>query len=125
MNYILFSIDNWHDVHTLAKFLRHMDTQRASSKMTSNMKMLIGGYEGKLELSFIIGDDDYFMHVHKSGYVDNQKEIIGVYNDQVYTHSRDKLPLKFLGEMKEITVGDFPNFSYRPDMGTWWRATHG
>ncbi len=47
-NYALFSIDNVTDTHTLAKFLRHFDTQVAMSRTKGYLVQCIGSYKGKL-----------------------------------------------------------------------------
>ena len=63
MTYVIFSIDNVTDTHTLAKFLRHFDTQVALSKTKGYLMPCIGSYNGKLEQSFICRTEDYLDYV--------------------------------------------------------------
>lgn len=59
MDYVVFAIDNNDDIHTVAKFMRHMDTKRAMGDMKGAMVQAIGYWEGILEPSYIMRKDDY------------------------------------------------------------------
>ena len=72
MSFVIFSIDNVSDTHTLAKFLRHIDTQSAMQKMRGKMAHCVGMWEGVLEPSFIMTLQDFNDHVKPHGFVDNQ-----------------------------------------------------
>ena len=76
MEYIVFAIDNNTDTHTVAKFLRHMDTAKAMGKMTGNMVHGVGYWEGILKPTYIVNRDDYKAHVAGSGYVDGQDGVL-------------------------------------------------
>jgi len=76
MAYVIFSIDNVTDVHTLAKFLRHMDTQKALGKMEGKMKTLIGSYLGVMEYSFLCNEADFNNHVATMGFTSGQESIL-------------------------------------------------
>lgn len=108
MKYVLFSIDNWNDTHTLAKFLRHIDTQRASSLMKGQMQMLIGSYQGTPELSFIMLTEDFDEWVIGSGYVDNQ--VVFWYVDE---HMNVESGFMGIGVLSPTHL-ELPDFSYSP-----------
>ena len=59
MEYVIFAIDNNTDTHTVAKFMRHIDTKRALGAMKGRMVQAIGYWEGILEPSYIMRKDDY------------------------------------------------------------------
>lgn len=73
MDYVIFAIDNNTDTHNVAKFMRHVDTQRALGAMKGLMQQAIGYWEGILEPSYIMRRDDYEKVVAGSGYVDAQE----------------------------------------------------
>lgn len=125
LKYTIFSIDNFTDLHTLAKFLRLVDEARAMDKMVGTVKPLIGSYEGKLEYSFIMRTDDFHTIVANSGYVANQESVMQVsecnqkYCQLVYPDGETE----YLGRLRE--TGDMlpeydEDFSYRPDTNTYF-----
>ncbi len=74
---VIFAIDDNADLHTVAKFTRHLDTQRALGKLRGRVVACIGKWtdqEGReyLEPSYMIDRDDYNDFVVGSGYVDKQ-----------------------------------------------------
>jgi hypothetical protein len=73
---VIFSIDNVSNLHQLSKFLRHMDTQRATGKLKDEFQTCIGYWEGILENSFICGKEDFLTYVDAHGWCDNQTAII-------------------------------------------------
>ena len=42
MNYVIFSIDDVHEVHTLAKFTHTVDVHRVMQRMQGDMKICVG-----------------------------------------------------------------------------------
>ena len=82
-SYVMFSIDNVHDLHTVAKFTRFMDMLRAMGKLSGNMQLNIGCYEGKLEYSFLCSKEDFVAHVSSSGYVDHQNSFLHIEGDDM------------------------------------------
>lgn len=76
---VIFSIDNPHDTHTMAKFLRHMDTLRATEGV--KMTHCIGSYLGELEPSFMMDYDDYRRYVLPTEYTEGQYSILLVPSD--------------------------------------------
>jgi hypothetical protein len=63
MEMIVFSIDKAHDLHTQAKFLRHLSNRKAMGEMLGEVQLCIGKYEGVLEPSFLMLSVDFNKHV--------------------------------------------------------------
>ncbi len=106
-NLVVFAIDNGHDLHTMAKFLRHVDTQRALSKLTF-FKQAIGFFEGKYEHSFIMLEKDFEEFVKPLDFVKGQKCFL-------YIPPKGECSLKYQDNM-EVMLGflyykDFLNAS--------------
>lgn len=124
MNYVIFSIDNVTDTHTLAKFLRHFDTQVALSKTKGYLKPCIGSYKGKLEQSFICHHDDYLDYVEPYGATANQESVLWLNDGDCFSCDPElnEEPV-FLGELKEVSKKKAlksEGFTYRPDLDTYW-----
>jgi len=104
----VFAIDDNIDTHTVAKFLRHVDTHRAMGRLKGAVVHCIGSWtddEGwtHLEPSFMMDSEDYNAFVVNSGYVDNQLCVLKVPGD-----TRQPCSLRFkngyrqaLGPMRE------------------------
>jgi len=119
MKYTIFSIDNFTDLHTLARFLRLVDEARALGKMKGTMKPMIGSYKGKLKYSFIMRTDDFHLVVADSGYLDKQECIMQVsecnkkYTQLVYPDGE----VEYLGCMADtqpFVPRVFEDYSYDP-----------
>lgn len=121
MSWVIFSIDNATDVHTLAKFLRHIDTQDVMYKMKGKMIQCIGSYQGKLEISWIIGREDFDKHVRNSGYVNNQESFLYVSGKEMNAelYYQQSGVLEILGRLEE-TSNPSGDFTYRPDIDIYW-----
>jgi hypothetical protein len=78
VSYIIFSLDRWYDLHTLAKFTRHMDTIRAVGKLQGEVVPVIGCDSDRPEISFICTEKDFQDHVLPSGYLAEQKAYLEV-----------------------------------------------
>ena len=76
MNYVIFSIDSVHDLHTLAKFTHHIDVQRVMQRMKGEMKLCIGAYKGVLEQSFIMTEQDFGAFIEAGEHVQNQESVL-------------------------------------------------
>lgn len=133
MAYIIFSIDEVNDVHTLAKFLRHMDTQKALGKMEGAMRILMGSYKGVMEQSFICTEGDFNNHVSPMGFTTNQESVLRLYE----TSNGRTAPRSFadliynsddtdsLGEFKEVSrelAMTLDRWTYDPMMDTYYAA---
>ena len=133
MSYIIFSIDEVNDVHTLAKFLRHIDTQKALGKMEGAMRILMGSYKGVMEQSFICTEGDFNNHVAPMGFTTNQESVLRLYEtSNGRTAPRSFATLVFpdddtesLGEFKEVTrelAMSLDGWTYDPMMDTYYAA---
>lgn len=125
MTLVVFSIDNVTDLHTLAKFLHYMDTKRATMSMKGNLIQCIGSYEGKLELSFLVTEEDYRKHVIPSGYIDNQESVM-VVCEQTYSAYFKSISStwysnpKRLREVSKKEAMQSEGWTYRPDLDVYW-----
>jgi len=134
MPYVIFSIDNVSDTHTLAKFTRHIDTQSAMQKMRGIMVHCIGYWEGTLEPSFIMMLQDFNDHVRPFGFVDNQICVIECMQS-LHPRGKDSQRPCYLvypdgrretiGSMMEISAADamrLDAWTYRMDLGKYFAA---
>ena len=78
LNKICFAIDNGHDLHTEAKFLRAMDTHRALGDMKGSFIPCVGMYKGVIEDSYIMDERDYLKFVDRKGWTENQQSILHI-----------------------------------------------
>jgi hypothetical protein len=75
-NHVIFEIDNDKDLHTVAKFTRHLDTQRALGRLNYNPQIGIGSYDDDLGQCYMMDYNDYYEFVANSGYVDGQESVL-------------------------------------------------
>lgn len=75
-NHIIFAIDNDDDLHTVAKFTRFIDTQRALGALRYAPVVCKGSYDGAYEQSYMMDYNDFYSFVFHSGYVDNQESFL-------------------------------------------------
>lgn len=123
MNYVLFSIDNAHDTHTLAKFLRYFDTQVAMGKTKGYLIQCIGSYKGSLELSFICNRKDYVDYVVPFGAVNNQECVIEIQGEDCYSTDNDLIYPSYMGVMRQVTkkkAMKSDGWTYRPDLNAYF-----
>ncbi|AFM54606.1 hypothetical protein P12053L_01 [Celeribacter phage P12053L] len=126
--YVIFAIDNDNDLHTVAKFMRHVDTQQALDRMKGTLKHCIGSYNGELETSYIMTFEDFEQHVKKSGYIDNQESILmfekghrGVtYGTLVYSGSAKDVPLGVMHAVSKDEAMLCDAWTYRPELDTYY-----
>lgn len=124
MGYVIFSIDNWTDLHTKAKFFRHMDTLRSMGKLNGKLLSLIGSWEGQLEDSFLLDQEDFETHVRHSGFVEDQTAFVIVSEEKSMPVRLDSIwgSLK-VGRMKAVTKKKAlaqDGWTYRPDTNTYY-----
>ena len=129
-NYVIFSIDNVHDVHTLAQFSHHLDMKRAMQKLSGQVVLAIGSYKGVMEQSFILLREDFDAVVRDSQWVKDQESILHVedgYGGVVYG-ALEYLATgttEHIGVMKEIEkreVSAYDAWTYRPDLNKYFIA---
>ena len=77
----IFEIDNDSDAHTVAKFLRYMDTKRAEGKLQNELILAHGCYKGQMATSYIVTDGDFHKFIKGSKWVERQESFLHV--DQV------------------------------------------
>lgn len=77
----IFAIDNNNDIHTVAKFMRHLDTARAMGDLQGNITLCVGYWEGILEQSFLMDSVDYARFVLGFGFTKEQECILRVSGD--------------------------------------------
>ena len=96
--YVVFAIDNNKDLHTVAKFTRHMDTQKALGNLKGNLVQAIGYWEGTLEPSYIMSQEDYEQYAWP--YAKNQECVLVVPADtRQPSHVADATSLKHLSDV--------------------------
>lgn len=78
---VLFAIDNSHNIHQQAKFLRYVDTLRAMGKLVGGVSQCIGSYNDTLERSYMMFLVDFDKHVRNSGFVSKQESFLHVPGD--------------------------------------------
>ena len=78
---ICFAIDNDNDWHTVAKFMRMVDTHKATGHLRTAPVQCIGSYKGQLENSYIMDKVEFDKLVKDSGYVDNQETFLEIPGD--------------------------------------------
>lgn len=126
MNYVIFSIDNAHELHAKAKFLRYVDTLRAMDKLQGNMVLAIGYYKGVLEPSFVMLEQDFDEFVRHRGFVDGQESVLHVWDKRMFCE------LEYLNSTQldehshrlyEVSAEEAltsEGFTYRPDLNKYW-----
>lgn len=119
MNYVLFSIDNVTDTHTLAKFLRHFDTQVALKKTKGFLVQCIGMWKGQPEVSFLCREEDYEALVLPLEFTKSQECVIVVSGRNMECFINNN----YIGRMVEVDkekAFKSDGFTYRPDLDKYW-----
>ena len=108
MNYVIFAIDNNEDFHNVAKFMRHIDTQKALGKLKGNIVENVGYWEGIMETSYTLREEDYMEFVVSLGYTQNQDCVLVLTdNPRQPAHLADSMTLAFkesVGIIKQISA---------------------
>lgn len=127
-NYVIFSIDNVHDLHTLAKFTHHVDVQRAMQKLSGRVSLAIGSYKGVMEQSFIMLRDDFDLVVRDTDWIKDQESILHVedgYRGVVYG-ALEYLATgttEHIGAMRSVSQAEamqHDGWTYRPDLNKYF-----
>ena len=100
MNKIIFAIDDNTDLHTVAKFMRHMDTCRAMNTLKGSFVQCIGCYNGVIEPSYMMDERDYRQLVESYSYASGQESILHVPGDV-----RQPCTLEFVGGEPRLSLG--------------------
>lgn len=126
MTWVIFSIDNVTNVHSLAKFLRHMDTKNALSEMVGKLVTCIGSYKGVMEYSFICNRKDYEKHVLPLAFTKGQESVLLVGGEEMSSALFDpslSKQIKHIGTLKSVSKEEAIKhdcFTYRPDLDKYW-----
>lgn len=128
LDYVVFSIDDAHNLHTLAKFTRWIDTKRALGEIQEEPLVLIGKWRGKLENSFLMRRDDFNKYVVPFDWVKNQKSIMrvsaGKRMEAQIINSYGEILTK--GHLRQVSAGSAFNaegFTYCPKRNIYWVLT--
>lgn len=107
MSYVAFAIDNNSDLHTVSKFTRFLDTKRAQGALCGGVEICTGYWEGFLETSYIMTEQDYMNHVVPSGYAREQACVLVIPSEvKQPCHLATATDLKFIegvGVMREVS----------------------
>lgn len=132
MNYIIFSIDNATDLHTLSKFTHYVDVQRSMQRMQGDMKLCIGAYNGVLEQSFIMTEHDFGSFIEAGDYVQNQESVLLIedgHHGEVYAslwylnrglRDGEHVDLGLLKSVDKSVALSKDAWTYRPDLNIYW-----
>ena len=105
LNKIIFAIDNNTDTHSVAKFMRHLDTKRAMGELKGGVVHCIGYWEGILEPSYMMDERDYRKFVEPMGFTSEQSCIMHVPADtrQPCTLEYYDGKIETVGPMREVS----------------------
>jgi len=132
MNYVIFSIDDAHDMHTLSKFLHSMDVHKAMQRMQGDMKLCVGSYKGVLEQSFILTERDFGAFVEGGEFVQCQESVLliedGHYGEvyaslqylSVGMRDGEHVSLGLLKSVDKSVALEQDAWTYRPDLNIYW-----
>ncbi len=123
--YVIFSIDNASDMHTLAKFTRYIDTKKMLDKMSGNCIPCIGMYKGVMEYSFLCNYEDYVDFIANSGYVDNQESVLEIgptrkRKAHIWYSNGAKAYVGWMSEVSYEVAMKSEHWTYRPDLNKYW-----
>ena len=132
MNYVIFSIDNVHEVHTLAKFTHTVDVHRVMQRMQGEMKICVGAYKGALETSFIMTERDFASFIEAGEYMQNQESVLLVedgHKGEMYAslwylnrglRDGEHVSLGLLKSVDKSVALVQDAWTYRPDLNIYW-----
>jgi len=129
LNKVCFAIDNPHDVHTVAKFMRYMDTKRVMGELTGSLIQCVGFWEGELEPSYIMNVVDYEKFVVPMNFTDNQDCVMYIPGDTRQSCTmkfRDEEQIYSLGPLKRVKheeVHKYFSYTYLLATKTYWVTT--
>ncbi len=125
LNKVIFAIDNDTDVHTVAKFLRHIDTARAMDNMKGSFIPCVGCYDGMLESSYMMDERDYRRLVATTDFTKDQDCIMLVPADtrQPCTLESGVNNSSTIGPMRKVDALEalgLVAWTYVIETGTYW-----
>jgi hypothetical protein len=127
-NYVIFSVDNVHDVRTLAQFSHHLDMKRAMMKLKGRVALAIGSYKGVMEQSFILLRDDFDAVVRGTDWIKGQESVLHVedghrgvvYGALEYLSTGSTEHIGVVREVSQSEAMQHDGWTYRPDLNKYW-----
>lgn len=122
---VLFSIDDVSNIHTNAKFMRHVDTLRAMNKLSGSVVMCIGKWDDRLEQSFLCEKKDFDKHF--KGFCANQFGWIVIPGDvkqpcTLWGPKGFKAAMKPMEKISAATAHALEAYTYNPTTNTYWKC---
>ena len=120
LEHVIFSIDNGDDLHTQAKFLRYVDTLRATEKMQGTLHSGVGRYKGQLERCYMVMAQDFDRHFKSLMYLSGQESVLRVPGDTrqpCVLHYVKREP-QSIGTMRQVYGEPEGDFTYMN--GQYW-----
>lgn len=106
-SFIVFSIDDWDDIHNMATFTRYVDSLRAMNKLEDAIDILIGTCGGKMKTMWMMGFKDFKAYVHNKDWVKDQVTCLHYVNEELQPYTQvyllDMCSLKQVKKLGDIT----------------------
>lgn len=120
LEHVIFAIDNGDDLHTQAKFLRHVDTLRSMEKLQGTMYSGVGRYKGDLERCYMVLASDFDRHFKSLMYLSGQESVLRVPGDTrqpCVLHYANRVP-QSIGTMRQVYTEPSGDYTYMN--GQYW-----
>lgn len=130
MSYVIFSIDNGHSIKAQFNFYSDLISAKAQGHIKDNVVQCIGGWEHKLENSYLVTARDY-KYISGLEALKNQdcavkiKDGVTRKSSLLYSDGREVQIGNMTKVSKDEAMWNFGRgcgFTYRPDVDTWWMA---
>ena len=105
-NYVIFAIDDGHDLYTAYRFMKLLNELQAMMKLNSKPQLCIGQWEGQLENAYCMDYNDFYEHIVDSGFVDNRVCVLEVNPMNPRQIHRKQATLVYQ-DGKRICLGEF------------------
>lgn len=117
---VLFAIDDDKNLHSVAKFLRYVDTAKAMGKLIGTVQFAIGKWNGEYEQSYLMYAKDFDEHVRDSGYVNDQDCFLRIPGSTRQPCILDYQGKKYepVGKMRQVDTEPEGDFTYVD--GNYW-----
>lgn len=123
--YVIFSVDNADNLHSLSKAMRYLDTVQAMDIGTTIINC-VGMCEGKFEVPFICTLDVFNKHVKDCPFVQDQATYLLVEDGHkriygsLYTWDGTKFHSGVIEEVSAEEAMSHDGWTYRPDIDKYW-----
>lgn len=129
MPYVIFSIDNSTDPHSVHRFSEWLAYMKTAQRLEGKVIRCVGRWQGQDEVSFISRLDD-FIKIEEAGFCNEQEAVIHVASGNkmeaclVYQDgSREGIGCMHEVSAEEALLAE--GYTYRPDMDVYWVAKEG